>query len=167
MVDVEAQLRNQGNGSGVVLLGEAQQHRPERRRQVHPPLRMRRQQAPGFVPPALHPGPEEIMLGPGLVAHVYRTVQEALSNVFRHSRASEARLTLTYAADGFELVVEDNGRGFERERDGGRGLRHMRERAAAIRGEFSVASKPGGGTRLSLQAPYEVTHARDPRPTGG
>ena len=106
-------------------------------------------------------------LGPALVAHVYRMVQEALSNVFRHSAATHVGLRLTYGPDWFELCVEDNGRGFEHVRAGGRGLLHMRQRAEAVAGELRVDSEPGTGTRLSLHAPYEVSDASDSRPPGG
>jgi signal transduction histidine kinase len=76
--------------------------------------------------------------------HLQYLVFEALSNVLQHAHASLLRIELRRtAAGGTRLRVIDNGRGFEDERVKDRGLRSMRERAAAIGARLSVKSSPG------------------------
>ena len=88
-------------------------------------------------------------------AELLHIAREALSNVARHSAASQAVLRLT--ADGEELVVEisDNGRGFDPSsttRDGHFGLENMRDRATALGGELQVDSG-ASGTRVLVRVP--------------
>jgi signal transduction histidine kinase len=88
-----------------------------------------------------------------------RIVQEALSNVRKHSQASSASISVQNGGALVELTVSDNGRGFNPERvrhgeAGGRphfGLSTMRERADAIGAEFLVESRPGAGTRVTVR----------------
>jgi signal transduction histidine kinase len=85
-----------------------------------------------------------------------RIVQEALSNVRKHASASSVRVSVCNGGPMLELTVSDDGRGFEfeRARQAGRpqfGLSTMRERAEAIRAEFSVESQPGAGTRVTVR----------------
>ena len=83
-----------------------------------------------------------------------RAAQEALANVRRHSGAGAVRLRLALA-DGAELVVVDDGRGFELP-DGahrGFGLEGMRSRARQVGGELLVASAPGQGTTVRVRVP--------------
>jgi signal transduction histidine kinase len=100
--------------------------------------------------------------------HVYRIVQEALSNVARHSSSPEASVRLTCDADRLELEVEDRGTGFRDENvgteaDRGMGLISMRERAELVGGELHVRHPPGGGTTVHLVIPRYTreTPARD------
>jgi signal transduction histidine kinase len=93
---------------------------------------------------------------------VYRLVQEALTNVRRHSAATRVSVSLTTVSDGVELLVIDNGVGFDMAEMAGHvrtshyGLAGMRERAEAGGGEFSVTSAPGSGVRLRAWLP--ATH---------
>jgi two-component system sensor histidine kinase UhpB len=85
---------------------------------------------------------------------VYRIVQESLTNVVRHSGASEARVTLRNDADRVEVLVVDNGRGLPAEGvplEGG--IRSMRERALLIGAELGWKRADGGGTVIRLQIP--------------
>ncbi len=96
---------------------------------------------------------------------LYRVVQEALSNVIRHSGASRARLRLS-VEDGFvSAVIEDDGRGFSEdrisERGGGLGLVGMRERASMIGGRVSIESTPGEGTRIRIDVPAAATETQN------
>lgn len=84
-----------------------------------------------------------------------RITQEALSNVSRHGRATRARVTLRRGeAGGVTLTVEDDGAGFDSgQRNGGMGLRNMRERAEALPGGwFRVESHRGKGTSVTAGA---------------
>jgi signal transduction histidine kinase len=87
----------------------------------------------------------------------YRIVQEALTNVSRHARASSCRVSLTWLAQSLVVVVGDDGRGFAREQPAGEerglGLVSMRERAAQLGGSFVIESGAGHGTRVVVDLP--------------
>lgn len=89
---------------------------------------------------------------------LFRVAQEALNNVVRHSRATQARVVLSCIPNELLLMVCDNGRGFDPgRRTAGIGLIGMRERMRAVRGDFQIISTPGGGTeihaKVTLPAP--------------
>ncbi len=101
-------------------------------------------------------------LGETLNLTVYRLVQEALTNVMKHSAARHVQVTVARAtADAAVVVsVHDDGVGAsEPVREGGFGLMGMRERTATLNGSLEVTTRPGGGfgVRAVLPAP----------PTGG
>jgi signal transduction histidine kinase len=83
-----------------------------------------------------------------------RVCQEALSNVRKHARASQACVRLAYDAAEVRLAVSDDGAGFDpaAENDG-YGLRGMRARVAEAGGALSVRSAPGAGTAVSVTVP--------------
>jgi signal transduction histidine kinase len=96
---------------------------------------------------------------PEAAIHVYRIVQEALSNVARHSGAREAWVTMGEKDNLLELEIRDNGSGFEaspemkREAGQGIGLMGMRERAEHLQGSLSIRSAPRKGTTVSVRIP--------------
>jgi signal transduction histidine kinase len=82
--------------------------------------------------------------------HVYRLVQEALSNAARHSGASQIHLTLERSADAICFEVMDNGMGFSpSETPSGMGLQTMKSRADLIGAKLQFSRNPTGGTRVS------------------
>jgi two-component system, NarL family, sensor histidine kinase UhpB len=88
----------------------------------------------------------------------YRIVQEALSNVVRHARATHVAVEILRAGDRLVVTVEDDGRGFDPDNviateGGGLGLFGMKERAGYIGGRVEVASTPGAGTRVRAEIP--------------
>jgi signal transduction histidine kinase len=91
--------------------------------------------------------------------HVYRIVQEALSNVARHSGAREAWVTLEEKDNHLDLEIRDNGKGYEggpemkRAAGQGIGLMGMRERAEHLQGSFSIRSAPQKGTSVKVRVP--------------
>ncbi len=91
--------------------------------------------------------------------HIYRIVQEALSNVARHSGARVAWVSLEEHAGGLHLEIRDNGRGFEtrgemdRIAGEGIGLMGMRERAEHLNGSLDIRSAPGEGTQVTVSIP--------------
>ncbi len=107
---------------------------------------------------------------PGEVEMVaYRVVQEALTNVAKHARASTCRISLVRLEASLVVVVGDDGVGFG---DGGRtsadeerglGLVSMRERAMQLDGSVVVESAPGQGTRVIVEVPVPVTEAAEER----
>jgi len=96
---------------------------------------------------------------PEATIHVYRIVQEALSNVARHSGAREAWVTLGEKENQLDVEIRDNGTGFETRTDmkraagQGMGLMGMRERAEHLQGSFSLRSAPHEGTTVSVRVP--------------
>jgi two-component system sensor histidine kinase UhpB len=86
---------------------------------------------------------------------VYRVAQEALTNVLRHAAASSVSVVVRHSGGSLELLVEDDGKGFDRHVPSrrGLGLAHMAERAAAVGGELTVESPPGAGTAVRLTLP--------------
>jgi len=87
--------------------------------------------------------------------HLYRILQESLTNVVRHAGASEVAVTAVRDASGVTLTVDDDGRGVQdgRTASPGLGLTSMRERAALMGGTFSIGAGPLGGTRVSVRVP--------------
>ena len=88
-------------------------------------------------------------------SQLIQIAREGLSNVGRHAQASTCRLSLTRRGDQAVLEIDDDGRGFDPEkvRDGGQGLRNMRERPNAMGGEVSVESSPAQGTTVEVRLP--------------
>ncbi len=87
---------------------------------------------------------------------LYRIVQEALTNVARHARASEVRIQLTCDGQEIVLTVQDNGVGFPKGADGatGRyGLLGIRERAIMLGGHMEIDNPQGGGGRITVRLP--------------
>jgi two-component system sensor histidine kinase UhpB len=88
---------------------------------------------------------------------VYRIVQASLTNVIRHSGASEARVTLHADRDRVEVAVVDDGRGLPVEGiplEGG--IRSMRERALLIGADLTWTTADGGGTMIRLRIPVQA-----------
>lgn len=91
----------------------------------------------------------------GIEDHLFRIVQEALSNVLRHSRATEVTLKLVAAPRRIHLKIVDNGIGFDMNqvKKTTYGLQSMQERANEIGGVTEVISFPGKGTRVDVIIP--------------
>jgi signal transduction histidine kinase len=90
--------------------------------------------------------------------HVYRIVQEALSNAARHSGSPDAWVRITCGDGNLELAVEDRGTGISTQASAadparGMGMVSMRERAELIGGELEVSRSAGGGTVVHLRVP--------------
>lgn len=96
--------------------------------------------------------------------HVYRVLQEALSNVARHAGTREAWVRLTYGERNVTLEVEDHGCGLPdvRSRSHGLGIVAMRERAALVDGQLELLRSGGGGTLVRLRVPLIDTGGNPP-----
>ena len=101
-------------------------------------------------------------LPPDMESHLYRIVQEALNNVAKHAGASRASVLLRRTSGDVEVIVEDDGRGFDVEsittsREGGMGLTGIQERASLMGGHLEVESTPGAGTTLFVRIPLQAS----------
>jgi signal transduction histidine kinase len=92
-------------------------------------------------------------VAPDVEVVIYRVVQEALTNVARHARASQARVSLAAEDRHVVLTVEDNGRGLNEDATSHLGWLGMRERVTAAGGTLSIAARESGGVRLLARIP--------------
>jgi signal transduction histidine kinase len=98
----------------------------------------------------------DLTMTPDQATTVFRIFQEALTNIARHSGATEVDVHLAEDDQAVVLRVHDNGRGFDETQIAARGslgIVGMRERAAAAGGELTVHGIPGEGTSVSLRVP--------------
>jgi signal transduction histidine kinase len=86
---------------------------------------------------------------------LYRALQEALTNVVKHAKASQVWVELSVDDESANLTVQDNGVGFggEKSHSDGIGLAGLRERITIAGGRLNISSAPGRGTVLSAQFP--------------
>ena len=98
----------------------------------------------------------EPVLDDRVATAAFRMVQEALTNVARHARASDVQIGLHRAGGALQISVRDNGVGYPDDalrREGSMGLIGMRERAALLGGHAELSNPPGGGALLRVQLP--------------
>ena len=88
--------------------------------------------------------------------HLYRLLQEALTNIVRHADASQVHVRLQHHGSRLRLWVRDNGRGAPAPQRPGVGLYSMYERARCLGGELKILSHPGAGWALALNMPLEA-----------
>jgi two-component system sensor histidine kinase UhpB len=106
------------------------------------------------------PSPET-RLPPPIEVLLYRVTQEALTNVVKHARASRVDVSFEVRDGKAQLVIADDGVGFDIERfrrtpaAGGVGLLGMRERVAYYRGQIEFRSRPHEGMRIALTIPID------------
>lgn len=89
--------------------------------------------------------------------HLYRLLQEALTNVARHADASQVRVRLQHCGGHLRLLIRDNGCGALQPQRPGVGLYSMFERARSLGGELRIISHPGAGWALALSMPLEAS----------
>ena len=99
-------------------------------------------------------------LSPLLATTLYRIVQEALTNVTRHAKATQVKVTIQHELQILRCSIKDNGIGFDvsslsaRTGERGLGLIGIRERLNSLGGSPSLVSTPGQGTELVITIPY-------------
>ena len=101
--------------------------------------------------------PDEIPAGVALCA--YRVVQEALGNAAKHAGAKRALVSISASDGELHVAIRDDGHGFDLDHAKGKGLGliSMEERVRHLGGAFSIAPKPGHGTRIEIRLPLETT----------
>jgi signal transduction histidine kinase len=99
----------------------------------------------------------DIFFEPATEVQLLRIVQEALTNIRKHARATSVKVELTRESDSTQMVIEDNGVGFDTEHllagQQSYGLGIISERAKEFQGRVSVDSTPGQGTRIVVKIP--------------
>jgi two-component system sensor histidine kinase UhpB len=101
-------------------------------------------------------------LPPTVEITLFRVVQEAITNIVKHAEAKTARIYLKRAGSTIVGSIEDSGVGFDadalrREQSGGMavGLLGMEERINLLEGKLKIESRPGGGTRVYFEIPWQ------------
>ncbi|MGP3976117.1 sensor histidine kinase [Streptomyces sp. 8N114] len=104
-----------------------------------------------------------VPLPPGVDLAAFRVVQEALTNIVRHSGSRTAAIRIRYGTDVLELLVDDEGPATGTgPTGGGNGLVGMRERAAAFGGTVEAGQRPDGGFRVQVTIPLRSGETRPP-----
>jgi len=89
---------------------------------------------------------------------VFRILQETMNNAIKHAQASIITITLTYIDKRLQLLIHDNGVGFDMAIPAtgqlGMGLQNMQKRASLIGGQTTIRSAPGNGTLIDVFIPY-------------
>ena len=102
-------------------------------------------------------------LAQDVVTCLYRVAQEGLANISRHAKAKNVCVELQRLQDGLQLMISDDGVGFDVNRDDGRrgslGLLSMRERVSLVAGTLDIQSTPGEGTRICAWVPFKQERA--------
>src|SRR5215218_9946222 len=96
-------------------------------------------------------------LPPRVEVALYRVCQEALTNVASHARASRVTIRLVSTPGTVQLLIRDDGQGFDPSRisDDRHGIVGMRERVEMLGGSLKIESGPGEGTRVEISVPLE------------
>ncbi|MFC5469986.1 histidine kinase [Cohnella suwonensis] len=98
---------------------------------------------------------EDLHLNKGVENHLFRIVQEALSNTLRHAKATKMDIVLHRRGDAVRLGIRDNGIGFDPQvrKQASYGMTNMEERVNELGGSLNIASAPGKGTRIEIRVP--------------
>ena len=108
---------------------------------------------------------EDVQLPLATQIQLLRVVQEALSNVRKHARASRVTVALSKDREGIHLRIQDDGVGFDPARVAREerrfGLRIMAERVQALGGQFHIHSRPGKGTQIAVWVPAASLHPQE------
>lgn len=98
---------------------------------------------------------EDLQLNKGIENHLFRMVQEAISNTLRHAKATRMDIALQRRGETVRLAIKDDGVGFDvmAKKQTSYGLVSMEERVSELGGSLNVASAPGKGTRIEIRVP--------------
>ncbi|SHG73554.1 sensor histidine kinase [Ornithinibacillus halophilus] len=101
---------------------------------------------------------EDLVLSEAKEEHIFRIIQESLSNILRHANATEVKLTVTKRSNEVFVHIRDNGKGFDINNDSMRktsyGLKTMKERSEELGGTFTIRSNKDEGTYIDIRIPF-------------
>ncbi len=87
---------------------------------------------------------------------VYRILQESLTNIAKHSEATQVQIQIHETQDQIQMLIRDNGKGFDPQQNRtGFGLQGMEERVRGLQGSFQIRSQPGQGCEIRCVIPIE------------
>ena len=99
---------------------------------------------------------DEYFLEPNIELMIYRTIQESLNNVLKHSNATQVNIKLHYQNQLITVEISDNGVGFsESEIKYGSGLNNIQMRVEHLQGKVSINSQKGKGTTIQIHIPID------------
>lgn len=110
------------------------------------------------------PENERKTLGGDLRIVLFQAIRELLVNVVKHARASHVKISMKYVRNNLQIVVQDDGLGFEPSPGGhhetikGFGLFNIRERLHHLGAQIKIESSPGKGTKATLNIPHEIQY---------
>jgi PAS domain S-box-containing protein len=105
---------------------------------------------------------DDLKLSASVETGIYRIAQEALTNVVKHAQARRVSVILERRPTLLQLIIEDDGNGFDPSvRTGKLGVAGMRERAALLGGTVTVETSPGNGATVYARIPLEVPGSKD------
>lgn len=96
---------------------------------------------------------ESVVLSPSEAIHLFRICQEAITNSLKYANASLMEISISSFENGYRIIIADNGIGFAKDikkASAHYGLENMKYRAGEIGCEFDIDSKPGEGTRITI-----------------
>jgi len=98
----------------------------------------------------------ELELDDHLELNIFRIVQEAMANIVKHSKARTASVSVTYVESLFNIIIEDDGKGFDLDQiktKSSLGLEGIQQRVDLLNGDFKIDTKKGRGTILIIDIP--------------
>jgi PAS domain S-box-containing protein len=111
------------------------------------------------IPCKVHIGNKKIKLNQEISIAIFRIFQESLTNILRHAKATEVKVSLSEKSGGLFLEISDNGVGITEEQKYNPksfGLLGIQERVRALQGEYGIEGIPQKGTSLSVSIPIET-----------
>ncbi|MEJ2695428.1 MAG: HAMP domain-containing protein [Candidatus Sulfobium sp.] len=111
----------------------------------------------------------ETILNEKTVLMLFRVIQEAIINIYKHSRATVVKVALSYEDQSVKVGIEDDGVGFDVQevlRDAevgvsGYGILGLKERVSLLEGVLDIFSEPGKGTSIEIEIPFRALELRD------
>ena len=105
---------------------------------------------------------EGMEISPDASIALFRILQETLTNIMKHAKASEVTVDIANRKEGVDLVISDNGVGLkevDRQKPRSFGLRGIQERVAHFNGKVLISSKPGKGTTVEVHIPHTLAQS--------
>ncbi len=101
------------------------------------------------------PSIEEVKMDMQARRDFFLVFKEAINNIAKYSNASKAQIHLALHHQRLIMIIQDDGVGFDIDKADGNGLGNMYKRAASLKGRIQIQSKPGEGTRITLNIPVQ------------